>query len=53
MCCIPHGLGLTKKVEKLIFTPPPSTSICRRGGCKKFFLFSQPQTTYETSVKNK
>ena len=51
MCCIPHGLGLTKKVEKLIFTP--STSICRRGGCKKFFLFRQPQTTYETSVKNK
>lgn len=51
MCCIPHGLGLTKKVEKLIFTP--STSICIRGGCKKFFLFSQPQTTYETSVKNK
>lgn len=29
-----------KKVEKLIFTP--STDTCRRGSCKRFFLFSQP-----------
>ncbi len=51
MCCIPHGLGLTKKKE--LFTTTPSTDTCRGGKNQLFDLFSQPQTTYETSVKNK
>ncbi len=44
MCCIPHGLGLTKKVEKLIFTP---LQVSVEGVVVKssFFLVSPKQLT--------
>lgn len=46
MCCIPHGLGLTKKVEKLIFTPPPlQVSVEGVDVKSSFFLVSPKQLT--------
>lgn len=47
MCCIPHGLGLTKKVEKLIFTPPLQVSVEGVDVKSSFFLVSPSLVTID------